>query len=162
MAIRNDTTLTVSSPVGMLALRARGGALTGLGFGAGSVAGSAPGPSSVLDLAAVQLAEYFAGERQRFELALAPPTEGLLGRVLAALAGVPFGTTVSYKQLTLAAGLDASRVRDVGSALGRNPLAIVLPCHRVIGADGELVGFGGGLERKRLLLDLESPQLQLA
>jgi methylated-DNA-[protein]-cysteine S-methyltransferase len=116
----------------------------------------------VLDSAARQLGEYFAGQRTSFDLPLATPAEGILGRVLTALAPVPFGETVSYKELTIAAGLDLSQVRDVGSTLGRNPLAIVLPCHRVIGADGSLVGFGGGLKRKRALLDLEAPQLQLA
>ncbi len=82
--------------------------------------------------------------------------------MLTALAEVPYGETISYKELTLAAGLDLAQVREVGAALGRNPLAIVLPCHRVIGSDGSLVGFGGGLERKRRLLDLEAPQLTLA
>ena len=85
-----------------------------------------------------------------------------MASVLTALAEVPYGETVSYKELTLAAGLDPAQVREVGAALGRNPLAIVLPCHRVIGSDGSLVGFGGGLERKRRLLDLEAPQLTLA
>jgi methylated-DNA-[protein]-cysteine S-methyltransferase len=115
----------------------------------------------VLDRAAGALAEYVAGACPACHLPLAPPTTGLLGNVLAALAEVQYGTTISYKDLTLAAGFELDRVRDVGAALGRNPLAIVLPCHRVIGADGGLIGFGGGLEIKRGLLDLEAPQLQL-
>jgi methylated-DNA-[protein]-cysteine S-methyltransferase len=150
---------TIDSPVGPLALSACDGRLTGVGFGAGPGTGA---HDPVLDLAATQLGEYFRRARRSFDLPLAPPTEGLLGRVLGALAHVPYGETVSYKELTRAAGIDASRVREVGSALGRNPLAIVIPCHRVIGADGGLVGFGGGLERKRRLLDLEALQLQLA
>jgi methylated-DNA-[protein]-cysteine S-methyltransferase len=154
-----ETTLTVPSPVGPLWLSAGGGSIVGLGFGERPASGPA---SEVVERASQQLDEYFAGERESFELPLAPPTKGLLGRVLAALAKVPYGRTVSYKELTLAAGLDRSRVRDVGAALGRNPLVIVLPCHRVIGSDGSLVGFGGGLERKRRLLDIEAPQLRLA
>ena len=150
---------TIQSPIGPLTLVAGEGRLVGLGFGA---SGADRGSDPVLDLAEAQLGAYFRGERERFDLPLAAPAEGLLGRVLAALAEVPYGETVSYKELTLAAGLDAARVREVGSALGRNPLAIVIPCHRVIGSDGSLVGFGGGLERKRRLLDLEAPQLQLA
>jgi methylated-DNA-[protein]-cysteine S-methyltransferase len=157
--MEGTTQRTIASPVGPLTLSAAGERLVGLAFGSG------PGetaPDAVLDLTELQLEQYFRRERERFELPLAPPTAGLPGRVLAALSHVPFGETVSYKELTLAAGIDASRVREVGSALGRNPLAIVVPCHRVIGSDGSLVGFGGGLERKRQLLDLEAPQLQLA
>jgi methylated-DNA-[protein]-cysteine S-methyltransferase len=153
------TQRTVRSQVGPLTLSASEGRLVGVAFGGGS---ATTAPDAVLDLTELQLEQYFRRERERFELPLAPPAEGLLGRVLEALYHVPFGETVSYKELTLAAGIDATRVREVGSALGRNPLAIVIPCHRVIGSDGSLVGFGGGLERKRQLLDLEAPQLQLA
>jgi methylated-DNA-[protein]-cysteine S-methyltransferase len=153
-----ESTVTLPSPVGRLGLTARGERIVGLGFAALPAAGEA---QEVLGRAAVQLAEYFSRDRDRFELPLAPPTEGLLGRVLHALAEVPHGETVSYKELTLAAGFDTERVRDVGAALGRNPIAILIPCHRVIGANGSLVGFGGGLARKRRLLDLEAPQLQL-
>lgn len=151
--------MTVDSPVGPLTLRAADGRLAGIEFSEGGETGER---SELLDRAAEQLGEYFRGDRTAFDLPLAPPTEGLLGRVLTALADVPYGETVSYKELTLAAGIEPDRVREVGAALGRNPLAIVLPCHRVIGADGSLVGFGGGLERKRALLELEAPQLTLA
>lgn len=152
-------TLTIDSPVGPLVLEARDGRLTRVGFTDATPGGDGGEP---LERAAAQLGEYFAGERREFELPLAPPRDGVIGRVLDALARVPYGETTSYKDLTLAAGLDISQVREVGAALGRNPLAIVLPCHRVIGSDGSLVGFGGGLERKRALLDLEAPQLTLA
>ena len=153
------TTRTIASPVGPLGLRAHEDALIGVGFGARRPEGD---PDPLIEAAATQLGEYFAGARREFELPLAPPQGGLLGRVLTALANVPYGETTTYKDLTLAAGLDLSQVREVGAALGRNPLAIVLPCHRVIGSDGSLVGFGGGLKRKRRLLDLEAPQLTLA
>ncbi len=150
--------MTIDSPIGPLTLRAAGPRISGIEFGEVGEAGQ---HNELLDRAAAQLAEYFTGERTEFDLPLAPPADGLLGDVLAALARIPYGRTVSYKDLTLAAGYDAGRVRDVGTALGRNPIAIVLPCHRVIGSDGSLVGFGGGLERKRALLDLEAPQLTL-
>ena len=150
---------TVDSAVGPLTLTERAGRLTGIGFGPGPELG--PPSDGVLADAARQIDEYLTGSRTEFELPLDPPDEGLLGRVLSALSRVPYGETVSYKDLTLAAGLDASRVREVGAALGRNPLVIVFPCHRVIGSDGSLTGFGGGLERKRALLDLEAPQLTL-
>lgn len=150
--------MTIDSPVGPLTLRAVAGRIVGIEFGEGGDPGQ---ESELLVRAAAQLGEYFAGARSEFDLPLAPPSDGLLGEVLAALPRVPYGRTVSYKDLTLAAGHDVSRVREVGAALGRNPLVIALPCHRVIGSDGSLVGFGGGLERKRALLDLEAPQLQL-
>jgi methylated-DNA-[protein]-cysteine S-methyltransferase len=150
---------TIESPVGPLGVAASDRGLTMVAFDGER---GIECESELLDRAESQLREYFAGTRTDFDLPLAPPVEGLLGRVLRALAEVPYGETVSYKELTLAAGIEIERVRDVGSALGRNPLAIVLPCHRVIGADGNLVGFGGGLERKRTLLDLEAPQLTLA
>lgn len=150
----------IDSPVGTLALRAQDDAITGISFEPGLTPVAAPDP--LLGEAVRQLKEYFAGERRGFDLPLAPPRNGTLGRILGALAEVPFGKTVSYRDLTLAAGLPIDRVRDVGQALGRNPIVIVLPCHRVIGSDGSLVGFGGGLERKRALLDLEAPQLSLA
>lgn len=151
--------ITIDSPVGPLALAARDGHITSISFGARPARGVV---DDVLERAATQLEEYFAGQRTEFDLPLELPTEGLLGRVLAQLGEIPFGRAISYKELTLALGLDVSRVREVGAALGRNPIAIVVPCHRVIGSDGSLTGFGGGLERKRRLLDLESPQLQLA
>jgi methylated-DNA-[protein]-cysteine S-methyltransferase len=150
----------VDSPVGPLSLSVRGGRLTQVGFTAHP--GEPSDDDPLLDETARQLGEYFSGGRTEFELPLSPPRDGLLGAVLKALAEVRYGRTVSYKVLTLAAGYPSDRVREVGSALGRNPIAIVLPCHRVIGADGSLIGFGGGLERKRALLDLEAPQLTLA
>ena len=156
---RSGASRTIPSPVGPLALVVRDESIVGLGFGEGP----STGPSlELLDRAARELDEYFRRERQAFDLPVAPAADGLLGRVLAALARVPYGETISYKDLTLELGLDISQVREVGAAIGRNPIAIVIPCHRVIGSDGSLVGFGGGIERKRRLLDIESPQLQLA
>jgi methylated-DNA-[protein]-cysteine S-methyltransferase len=109
---------------------------------------------AVLELAAAQLAGYFAGARTAFQLPLAPRGTDFQRRVWRALGEIPFGTTISYGALALRLG-DVRATRAVGAANGRNPIPIVVPCHRVIGADGSLTGFGGGIDRKRWLLDHE-------
>lgn len=101
-----------------------------------------------------QLEAYFAGELTDFELPLAPRTTPFQGRVLAELRKVPYGTTVSYGELARRVG-NPKASRAVGLANGRNPIPIVIPCHRVIGANGNLTGYGGGLPVKRQLLALE-------
>jgi len=101
-----------------------------------------------------QLDEYFRGERTRFELPLAPRGDAFQQSVWALLQRIPYGETRSYGQLAAELG-DSRLARDVGVANARNPIAVIVPCHRVIGADGRLVGYAGGLERKRFLLDLE-------
>jgi methylated-DNA-[protein]-cysteine S-methyltransferase len=145
---------TVDSPVGELLLTSDGTALTRLLFD------GAPDPAwqerrdDVLEEAARQLAEYFAGDRIDFDLPLAPAGTPFQLRVWEALRAIPYAETVSYGQL--AARLEAPGAsRAVGLANGRNPISIVVPCHRVIGASGALTGYGGGLDRKRLLLGLE-------
>lgn len=106
----------------------------------------------------IQLTEYFAGTRRQFDLELAPRGTAFQLQVWAALATIPFGETWSYAQLAERIGSPRA-MRAVGSANGRNPLPIVIPCHRVIGANGTLTGFGGGLETKASLLQLERPPL---
>ncbi len=111
--------------------------------------------------AARQLREYFAGERTTFELALAPAGTEFQRAVWAALVEIPYGGTTTYGALAQALGRpNASRA--VGAANGRNPIAVVVPCHRVIGADGSLTGYAGGLDRKRTLLELEKRARQTA
>jgi methylated-DNA-[protein]-cysteine S-methyltransferase len=122
-----------------------------------------------LEAVVAQLDEYFAGERHGFELALALTGTPLQQQVWARLREIPYGETVSYGEVT--EDLDGSvfssdlepykRVRAVGTEIGRTPVPIVIPCHRVLGADGSLTGYGGGLDRKRALLDLESGVTQL-
>ena len=112
------------------------------------------GDNDVLQAAAAQLGEYFAGTRTRFDLPLAPRGTDFQLAVWRELARIPFGTTMSYAQLAQRVG-NTQAMRAVGAANGRNPLPIVLPCHRVIGADGALTGFGGGLPVKQFLLQLE-------
>lgn len=116
-------------------------------------------PSGFGDVKA-QLREYFVGERFTFDLALVMHGSPFEQRVWSALTEIAYGETCSYGEL--ARRLDRpSAARAVGLANGRNPISIVVPCHRVIGADGTLTGYGGGLERKRILLELESGQARL-
>jgi methylated-DNA-[protein]-cysteine S-methyltransferase len=103
---------------------------------------------------AQQLDEYFAGDRQTFSLDLAPTGTTFQRQIWTALSKVAHGRTFSYGQLAARAGRRGA-ARAVGSAVGANPISIVIPCHRIMGADGSLTGFGGGLNRKRTLLRLE-------
>jgi methylated-DNA-[protein]-cysteine S-methyltransferase len=102
-----------------------------------------------------QLGEYFAGERTDFDLRLAASGNAFERRVWRALEEIPYGETVSYGEVARRIGRPDG-ARAVGLANGRNPISIVVPCHRVIGANGSLTGYGGGIERKRFLLDLEA------
>ena len=110
--------------------------------------------SPVLDDARTQLSAYFAGDLERFDLPLAPSGTEFQRRVWEEVARIPYGGTSTYSAVATAVGRP-SACRAVGAANGRNPLPIVVPCHRVIGAAGSLTGYGGGLDRKRALLDLE-------
>lgn len=112
------------------------------------------GDNAVLRVTRAQLREYFAGARRAFDLPLAPRGTAFQRRVWDALATIPYGSTTSYGEIARRIGTPDA-VRAVGAANGRNPLPIVVPCHRVIGADGSLTGFGGGLPTKRFLLRLE-------
>ena len=146
------------SPIGVLALVCDDGALRGLYFENGKHGGppsDAPtGTNAIVDAARKQLDAYFAGRGATFDLPLAPEGTAFQKRVWRALATIPFGETRSYGEV--AAMIGAPRAsRAVGAANGRNPIPVVVPCHRVIGADGSLTGFGGGMERKRFLLALE-------
>ncbi len=146
------------SPIGPLRLMAEGDSLTGIHM-LDAEDPTVPGPGWVREsapFAAVreQLAAYFAGALTRFDLPLAPRGTPFQLRVWERLREIPYGETMSYAQLALQIG-EPRAIRAVGAANGRNPLPIVVPCHRVIGADGSLTGYAGGLERKRLLLELE-------
>jgi methylated-DNA-[protein]-cysteine S-methyltransferase len=144
------------SPVGPLLLSGDDGALTGLRF-AGSAAAARPGRRRDDDRfadEARQLAEYFAGARTGFDIPLRPRGAAFDQRVWDALREIPHGTTVTYGELAASIG-SPGQARAVGAANARNPISIVVPCHRVLGADGKLVGYGGGLDRKRALLALE-------
>lgn len=142
-------------PVGALSLVSDGVRLIGVHFsGWRPPAHTTHAADRVLDAACRQLDAYFAGCRNTFELPLGLEGTRFQQSVWSALLDIPYGETRSYGQLAAAIGRP-SAIRAVGAANGRNPIAIVVPCHRVIGANGSLTGFGGGLDRKKLLLNLE-------
>ena len=149
----------LDSPVGDLLLAGDGEALCGIGFPDGPVRRE-PGTDWILNQkplrpAQRQLTEYFAGKRRQFDLPLRLHGTAFQIRVLRALQGIPYGETVSYGDIARRIGRPKA-VRAVGAANGRNPIPIVIPCHRVIGANGKLTGFGGGLKTKAMLLRLEA------
>lgn len=146
---------TIDSPIGELLLTAEHGALTGLHFSPFAIDREWRHDPEALHAAATQLAEYFAGERTRFDLELSPEGTEFQRKVWAMLQEIPYGETTTYGTLANQLG-NPRTVRAVGLANGRNPIAVIIPCHRVIGANGSLVGFGGGLDRKRALLDHEA------
>jgi methylated-DNA-[protein]-cysteine S-methyltransferase len=147
----------VDSPIGPLLLTTDGEALTGLYMGKptkqpalGEDWTERPG-AGALPMAVRQLKEYFAGSRRQFDLPLKMAGTEFQQKVWRQLTEIPFGETCSYGQLARKIG-NANASRAVGLANGRNPIAVIVPCHRVIGADGSLTGFGGGLPRKQWLL----------
>jgi methylated-DNA-[protein]-cysteine S-methyltransferase len=149
----------VDTPIGPVGLVASDTALSAVLFDGRRV--RAEGGSPVLDEAARQLRAYFAGELVSFDLPLELHGTEFQRQCWLALASIPYGQTVSYGEQARRLGLGADAARAVGAANGRNPLPIVLPCHRVIGADGSLTGFGGGLHVKRYLLEHEGALLPL-
>lgn len=153
------THVRLPSPIGELTLVANGGRLVGLYMDAqqhrpaGAMFGDVGNPADEpFASAAGQLAAYFAGDLKLFDLPLAPAGTEFQLRVWSALQTIPYGQTWSYGELARRVG---SASRAVGLANGKNPIALIIPCHRVIGSDGSLTGYGGGLDRKRYLLDLE-------
>lgn len=141
------------SPIGPLTLYGTAEALTALDFGDTREEGRDL-PSPLLERACLELEEYFRGTRRRFSVPLAPAGTAFQRRIWDALLEIPYGETASYGEIAARIGAPRS-CRAVGGANHRNPLPVVIPCHRVIGADGSLTGYAGGLERKTLLLGLE-------
>ena len=148
---------TIPTPLGPLRLRASadGAALERIDY-AGGPASRRRERSPALRRAAEQLAAYFAGRLRAFDLPLSPEGTPFQRAVWDEIARTGFGRTRSYQDVAVAMGLSARAARAVGQATGRNPLSIVVPCHRIVGAGGALVGYGGGLENKRRLLALEA------
>ena len=140
----------VPTPVGTLCVCSDGEAVTGIRFGAGETNGGCP----VTGQARQQLTEYFAGQRREFDLPLAPAGTDFQRRVWELLREIPFGETVTYGDLARRLG-NPRAARAVGMACNRNPIAIVVPCHRVVGSTGSLTGYAGGLDTKAFLLKLE-------
>lgn len=157
----NTTHTVIESPVGDITVVARDGAVAGLYFD-GQRRRPAPdtfgerAESELFDEVRRQLGEYFAGDRETFDVPLSPDGDEFDQQVWALLRAIPYGETRSYGDLARQLG-DVSLAQAVGAANGRNPLCVLVPCHRVVGADGSLTGYAGGLDRKRFLLDLEEP-----
>jgi methylated-DNA-[protein]-cysteine S-methyltransferase len=155
-------TRRMTTPLGEIVLvaNAQGDALQGIyfvhqkHFPADTATWREAQQAPLLDTAAAQLHEYFAGARTTFDLPLAPVGTPFQRRVWQAIAEVPFGATIAYAELARRIGM-SSAVRAAAAATGRNPLTVVIPCHRIVGSDGRMTGYAGGLERKRALLDLE-------
>jgi len=149
---------TIASPIGELLLLGEDRSLQGLYMQGGrkpvAVAPSWQRAPSAFACVVAQLEEYFEGRRSSFELPLAMDGSAFERRVWQALREIPYGETVSYGEIARRIG-KPSAARAVGLANGRNPISVIVPCHRVIGANGALTGYGGGLERKRMLLELE-------
>lgn len=151
----------IDSPIGELRIVSDGQAVTVVHFSPFEQAPVAPGPGErddkdpVLVEAVRQLRAYFDGELVDFDLPLAPSGTPYQLRVWDQLRTIGYGRTATYGEIARALGQTNAASRAVGLANGRNPIAVIVPCHRVIGADGTLVGYAGGLDRKRLLLDLE-------
>lgn len=158
-----STHTTIDSPLDELTLVAVDGVLSGLYFpghwympapevfGARSECG--------FERAEAELGEYFAGERTGFDVATAAVAGNeFQRRVWEQIDRIPYGRTTTYGEIARELGDDPTLARKVGGAVGRNPLSVIVPCHRVVGKDGKLTGYAGGLERKRFLLELEAPK----
>lgn len=155
MDAKEKHSLLLDTPIGPLRLAEDGQGICALQFDPpGDAFPAGGGPGRWLEEAARQLAQYFAGRRRAFDLPLSPGGTGFQRRVWAALGEIPWGETRSYQDIARAIGNEKA-VRAVGMANNRNPIPILIPCHRVVGKDGALVGYGGGLDRKRYLLGLE-------
>jgi methylated-DNA-[protein]-cysteine S-methyltransferase len=146
--------MVISSPIGDLTLTANDHAITRLDFGATAPATPDAPASPLLQEAARQLAAYFSGTLHDFDLPLEPQGTPFQQKVWQALLDIPYGARATYSDIALAVG-NPKGVRAVGMANNRNPLAIFIPCHRVVGKNGSLVGYGGGLPVKESLLALE-------
>ncbi len=142
--------MSMESPVGRIAIISNDTHLKSLTFNEEQVEESETLPEILLNTAA-QLQEYFAGNRFSFDLDIDPDGSGFQKKVWQLLSLVPFGTTKSYHDIAIELG-SALNTRAVGTANGKNPIPIIVPCHRIIGHDGKLVGYAGGIERKRWLL----------
>jgi methylated-DNA-[protein]-cysteine S-methyltransferase len=152
----SETHTTMASPVGELLLTAADGELTGLFMPGEAIAPPAGSLRDEASFTAIrrQLLEYFEGERTSFDLPLSPPGTPFQQRVWEELRLVDYGQTITYAELAARIGRPTA-IRAAGAANGANPVSIVIPCHRVIGSNGSLTGYSGGLEAKRFLLDLE-------
>lgn len=152
------STRWMDSPIGGLRVHASAGLITAISFDAGKPRRERV-PDPLLDRAEEQLIAYFAGDLTDFDLPLASEGSEFQKKVWAELRRIPYGATASYGDIARRLGYEPVISRAVGAANGANPIPIIVPCHRVIGSDGTLTGYAGGIERKKSLLDLEQPGL---
>ena len=160
----NTRHAVIDSPVGELTIVAEDDALTGLYFchhwyrPAAEALGKRvdAGSDELLAKAQTQLTDYLAGRRNGFNLPTRLNGDKTQQRIWHLLSSIPYGETITYGELA-AAVADGATAREIGQSVGRNPLSIIVPCHRVIGRNGQLTGYAGGLERKQFLLELEEP-----
>ena len=145
---------TYESPFGIIIIESNGVAITGIKTESGTEPKGEKKASTLTDVTAMQLKEYFAGKRKKFEVPLDPQGTEFQKKVWKALQEIPYGKTRSYKQIAKMIG-QPKACRAVGMANNKNPIWILIPCHRVIGADGSLTGYGGGIKMKQKLLEIE-------
>lgn len=153
-----ESTTCISSPIGIIKIVGDREGITAISFIDGDVSTNDTTPEVLVD-AVYQLEEYFLKQRSTFDLLLNPQGTDFQKKVWNALSKIPFGKTVSYMDMAKELG-DPKVIRAAASANGKNPISIVIPCHRVIGSDGSLTGYAGGLHRKKWLLAHESPVTQ--
>ena len=144
-----------------IGITAEGNSITGVFFGRDAPAGFTSAETPLIKKAALQIEEYFAGKRKKFSLPLKMQGTEFQMAVWDALKSIPYGETRSYKEIAVQIGRPKA-VRAVGMANHRNPISIIVPCHRVIGHNGSLTGYGGGLPAKKLLLELEGSSTKAA
>ncbi|HZW62622.1 MAG TPA: methylated-DNA--[protein]-cysteine S-methyltransferase [Flavobacteriaceae bacterium] len=151
---------TIQSPIGNITITGNSSGIASVSIASGNPAVStSPAVPKSLSRCVTQLHEYFAGERQIFDLKLNPEGTDFQKRVWNLLLTVPYGKTISYLELSKLLG-DVKAIRAVAGANGKNPICIIIPCHRIIGSDGSLTGYAGGISRKKWLLNHESPHKQ--
>lgn len=142
------------TPIGKIGIAEEDGALTQLTFRTEPPAGAVLEETPLIAQCRQQLEEYFAGKRKSFDLPLCPKGTEFQKKVWTSLCEIPYGETRTYGEIAAAVG-NPKAARAVGMANNRNPISVLVPCHRVIGSGGKLVGYGGGLDKKKFLLDLE-------
>ncbi len=157
MEIPTINTAVINSPIGRIFLESKGEMLSKIQFVEDDIAFVQP--TGILHKTSIQLSEYFEGSRTTFDIALLPVGTHFQKKVWNELQKIPFGKTCSYQEIACRLG-DIKVIRAAATANGRNPLPIIIPCHRVIGKDGSLVGYSGGVWRKRFLLELEQRKFQ--
>jgi len=150
----HDTYFVYESPFGNIVIESDGNSITGLKTEGDAKPKGKNEANTLTDITAMQLKEYFTGKRKKFDVPLNPQGTDFQCAVWKALQNIPYGKTRSYKQIAQAIG-NPKACRAVGMANNKNPIWILIPCHRVIGTDGTLTGYGGGIEMKKRLLSIE-------